>query len=294
MDSTKDIMVYEDRLRNISDIKELIEIGEDILRESTELDSIAIFDVVDKGAKLYSSKFDKFVDIDYEKYAIILESYYTKRIHHIRDATTSFLYDNDIDNIFNIDIDEIMVIPIIGDEEEILSIIYLASEKSMNISIDQIAPIIKSISNKLSILHRDKLSIDSTINILLVDDSFIILKYLTSILKRYDIKIHTAICGADAISQFESNRIDMILIEEILGAGGRSGHQTIDDIRKIETDREQDPIPILGITSDTSKESRDRLLNSGANFVLYKPIEPNEVITALQQFIILESRDMTT
>ncbi len=288
MNTTNDIIDYEDRLRDISEIEEFVEISEDILRESTGLDSIAILNIVDEGDRLCSCKFDKFIDIDYKRYAIILECYYTKRVHHIRDVTTSFLYDSDIDNIFDIDIDEVMVIPITDEAGDRLSIIYLASENSMDISIDQIVPVVKSISNKLSMIHRDKLLIDSTINMLLVDNSFIMLKYLSSILKRYDIKIHTAICGVDAINQFESNRIDIILIEEILGIEGRSGNQTIDDIRKIEIDRGQDPIPILGITSDTSRDSRERLLNSGANSILYKPIEPDEAISTIKQFTVLK------
>ncbi len=288
MNTTNDIIDYEDRLRDISEIEEFVEISEDILRESTGLDSIAILNIVDEGDRLCSCKFDKFIDIDYKRYAIILECYYTKRVHHIRDVTTSFLYDSDIDNIFDIDIDEVMVIPITDEAGDRLSIIYLASENSMDISIDQIVLVVKSISNKLSMIHRDKLLIDSTINMLLVDNSFIMLKYLSSVFKRYDIKIHTAICGIDAINQFESSRIDMILIEEILGAEGRSGHQTIDDIRKIEIDRGQDPIPILGITSDTSRDSRERLLNSGANSILYKPIEPDEAISTIKQFTVLK------
>ncbi len=76
---------------------------------------------------------------------------------------------------------------------------------------------------------------------------------------------------------------DIIFIDEVMV--GMNGHQTIEEIRKIENEQELEPIPICGLTSDTTKETKEALLEAGANKVLYKPIQVQDIIGFVEEFV---------
>jgi len=93
--------------------------------------------------------------------------------------------------------------------------------------------------------------------------------------------------GMEALRLYETiENIDIIFMDEIMH-GGISGHETIERIRSIEADTKKTRIPIIALTSDTSKDTRQLLLASGCDRVLYKPIDQEHIINTISQLIVL-------
>lgn len=97
--------------------------------------------------------------------------------------------------------------------------------------------------------------------------------------------IESVQCGLQAIEIFKHKHIDIIFMDETMV--GMKGHQAIQKIRKIENERKLKPIPIFGLTSDTTKEAREVLLESGANKVLYKPIQIHDAVGSIKEFMTI-------
>jgi len=270
---------------NILEFKEEIYTFEKYISQLIDIDTI-IYIYNKKDNNLYSNTFNIKLNLNPNSIGIINECFYTEKIHTIYDITNSFLYDKKIDNPLNIDIKDIMTIPIFDNSNQILGIIYIASKikNKFNNIYQKIEHLIDGIS--ISIYNNNKLSlIEYKPTILLIDDSFIIVKFIYSILQKYNFNIITATNGIDGINKFQNQKIDLIFIDDTMI--GLSGSQTIKKIRNIEEKRRQDPIPIFGITSDTTKEVKDKILKSGANMVLYKPLTKNDIIKSMKLFMFL-------
>ncbi len=78
----------------------------------------------------------------------------------------------------------------------------------------------------------------------------------------------------------------MVFIDEMIQDIG--GDKVIEAIRQIEIEKRFDSIPIFAITNDISHKIKNRLLELGANIVLYKPIERDDIIKAIEEFRILK------
>lgn len=131
--------------------------------------------------------------------------------------------------------------------------------------------------------YKDELPIETKVlNLLIIDDSIIILKYLSAILKKYNINIITAQSGLEAIERFRHEDIDFIFMDQIMV--GMLGHEVINRIREIEKKDKLKPVPIVALTSDTVKETKNVLLGNGANLVLHKPIRAEDIVKAIERF----------
>jgi len=224
--------------------------------------------------------------------SIILECYYTKKPHIIKNIQRSFLYNSDIDNLINSNsLNDVLVIPILDNLNHIVAIIWVATKKTNHKkfeekdikNIDRISLLIKnSIVSNSDNKNIFKKTTDNKLNILAVDDDIIILKYLKTVLKYFDCNLITVFSGIEAIERFKHKNIDIIFIDEIMH-GGMNGHQAIAKIREIEKKKNLQKIPIFSLTSDTSKEIREKILLSGATKVLYKPINKKEIIKVISE-----------
>jgi CheY-like chemotaxis protein len=272
---------YISEFEDVKDIDNAIVLCENIIKDITELDNIVVF--VNRDDILYSPSLDIEFSVLNNINGIVIEAFMTKRVHTIEEATNSFLYNKNIDNILDVKIDNITVIPITNKDGSILAIVEVYFDNDNYL--EDIKIFISLIEETLrDIYNKEPKNIEFKPKVLLVDDSYIMLKFLSSILKKYDIDIVTARSAIEAIGKFKYDDISVIFMDDIMI--GMSGHEAIEKIREIEIESNRDPIPIFGITSDTTKEAQEKFISSGANLVLYKPIEQTKVIDAMKFFMI--------
>jgi CheY-like chemotaxis protein len=286
-DLKKLFLSHKENIGNYNSSKDRILIYENIVKDITST-QYAFIILINMDNSFYIPTIDKTLIIDSNiDGGIIVECYETKEQHLVHNVRRSFLYRSYLDSFIDIKLQDILTIPIINNNN-MIGMIWVATEIGNNRSFNQ-----KDIEylNTLSHLIRTKISSEENnmLNILLVDDSPIILRFIEIILKSYDVKITTALNATDSIEIFKLDKsIDIIFIDERMEA--LKGHQAIEIIRKIEIEESRDPIPIFGITSDTTLEVKERLLKAGASLVLHKPIDASEIIDAIKKFGILNKK----
>ena len=289
------------KLEQIELLSDAISIYEDALRDMTSQENSYLL-LVDSNYNLTYPLKDIEIPMSEERGGILYECYDTKNAHIITNARRSFLYRKDIDNFFDLKVRDILVVPII-DDKNLIAIHWIATigknqkpfiEKDIEY-LEKLSSLIKpyilsqkilpKTTNKKIVIKEKEIS---TINILAVDDSPVILRFIELVLKNYNIQIFPALSGHDAIESFKKNRIDIIFMDEIMA--GINGHEAVEAIRKIELAKNHDPIPIFGLTSDTSTTTKNILMNSGMTMVLYKPIKAKEIVEAIKKFEPLKEK----
>jgi len=285
---------YKSRIVGSTSTNDTISIYEDIVKEIA-LSRYAFIILVNHRDSFFIPSLNKSISIESEiDGGILFECYDTKHYHHITNARRSFLYRSNVDNFLDVKLKDVVVIPIKEREDNsVIGIIWLASEIGSDNSFTQkdieYITVIADLVSKKILVKDDKSS--NIVNILLVDDSPIILRFIEIILtNNYNINILTALNAEDGIEIFRQNSIDIIFIDERMD--GIKGHQAIKSIRDIEIENSMDSIPIFGITSDTTKEVKEKLLNAGASLVLHKPIDAQKIVKAIKEFRILERREV--
>lgn len=101
----------------------------------------------------------------------------------------------------------------------------------------------------LPILH-----INTSLNILVVDDNVILTRMMKQILIKMKHNVTVKSNGQDAIEEFKKNRYSIVFLDILLPI--KNGIQVTKEIREFEKEfrTEEDPVPIIGISGDTSKE----------------------------------------
>jgi len=116
--------------------------------------------------------------------------------------------------------------------------------------------------------------------ILIVDDSKSIRKLLSVVLKNGKHVIIEAGDGNEALEKARNERPDLILLDVII-----PGKDGIRVCREIKADKRTKDIPVIVITSDTSDETRQKAISSGAAAFITKPFEPKEIREAVKKLL---------
>ena len=303
------IKKYNDKLRKKNDMIAQILILEDIIRELIGIENITI--ALIGNAKMDIPTQSRSVPLDFEHGGILQEPYHTKVSHSIKNARMASVYRKNIDNPSNKKIKDVLSIPISDKQDNVYMVIQLASDKEYDktfssadtdliMELFEKSDFEKIISEskeeeKTQTLESEKeLIITSkstgtnsvnlkTINILVIDDSYIILKYFTSILKKYKANTIIADTAKEAIKIFKQKKIDFIFIDEFMPS--MLGHEAIKLIRNIEKEKEFKSIPIIAVTSDTISETKKKMIDAGATEVVCKPLYEKQLIEIIQKYI---------
>lgn len=114
--------------------------------------------------------------------------------------------------------------------------------------------------------------------ILLVDDSPVNREVGTGLLEMSGYSVETANNGHDAIQLLERNEYDVVLMDlEMPELDGLSATRRIRDRERTTFSR----IPIIAMTAHAIDEVRDQCVAAGMDGYLTKPIQPQELFTAL-------------
>lgn len=117
------------------------------------------------------------------------------------------------------------------------------------------------------------------LNILLVEDNLLNQKLICLTLSKYGFQIDLAENGAKALTKFESNDYDLILMDIMMPV--MDGLETTRQIRASEGTIKQ-RTPIIGLTANTMDSDRHRCLEAGMDEYLVKPFDVSEFFRVLE------------
>jgi len=261
---------------------------EELLTQTTGIKDIFI--LVADNNKLDIITQSRSIPIDKDDYiaSLILESYHTQIIRNIVNVKKSFLYRKSIDNLIEENIQNLLIIPIVN-KDKTLALIWMATKDNSEILLPKqniINDIILLLSNpkeEKNIIEEQK-NLNSRITILLADNNPLIIKFIQSSLKELDLNIIKVSSGKEAVEKFRMVKdISLIFIEEVM-PNGIYGHKAIQEIRDIEKKNNLEPIIIIALTSDATKRTFEKLMESNVNRVLYKPIKCKEILEIVEYF----------
>jgi CheY-like chemotaxis protein/signal transduction histidine kinase/HAMP domain-containing protein len=116
---------------------------------------------------------------------------------------------------------------------------------------------------------------------LLVDDDPRNVFALSSALERRGMKVLTATTGAEAIEIMEETPSLAIVLMDIM-MPEMDGYQTIEKIRQNEAYRR---LPIIALTAKAMKGDREKCLQAGASDYLAKPVNTEQLLSALRMWL---------
>ncbi len=116
------------------------------------------------------------------------------------------------------------------------------------------------------------------LQVLLVDDDRDTLQVLTALLTESMAKVQTACSAAEALEVLGRSRADVLVLD--LGMPHEDGYSLIRKIRASEA-RGGRQTPAVALTARVRVEDRAQALAAGFDLFVPKPVEPNELITAI-------------
>lgn len=119
-------------------------------------------------------------------------------------------------------------------------------------------------------------------NILVVDDSLSVRKYLSTLLQSKNFNVFTATNGAEALDLINSNSIDMIITD--LEMPVLHGYELI---AKLKTSEKHKNIPIIVLTSRGGEKHQEKALDLGVKDYLIKPFDEESLLQTLNKHFAL-------
>ncbi|HEY0005678.1 MAG TPA: ATP-binding protein [Pyrinomonadaceae bacterium] len=116
------------------------------------------------------------------------------------------------------------------------------------------------------------------VRVLLVDDDPDILQVLTTVLTDQKAKVEAASSAAEALELLQWYEPDVLVSD--LAMPERDGYALISEVRAMEAASGKQ-IPAVALTAYVRVEDRAHALNAGFNMFVPKPVEPDELITAI-------------
>jgi signal transduction histidine kinase/ActR/RegA family two-component response regulator len=116
------------------------------------------------------------------------------------------------------------------------------------------------------------------VQVLLVDDDRDSLHLITVMLTEHRAKVQAAASVAEALEVLQWYRPDVLVSD--LAMPGEDGYSLISQVRELEAENSR-RIPAVALTAFVRVEDRARALSAGFNVFVPKPIEPDELITAI-------------
>jgi len=117
--------------------------------------------------------------------------------------------------------------------------------------------------------------------VLLVDDDARNVFALSSVLERRGMKVLTATTGLEAIQLIEATpQLALVLMDIMMP--GMDGYQAISAIRKNPKHRR---LPIIALTAKAMKGDREKCLDAGASDYLAKPVDTEQLLSTLRNWL---------
>lgn len=121
------------------------------------------------------------------------------------------------------------------------------------------------------------------LRVLLVDDDLDSLQFLNVMLTEYGADVHAAASVAEGLEAAQWYKPDVLVSD--LAVPGEDGYSLIARMKALETLTGK-PIPTVALTAYVRVEDRARALAAGFNMFVPKPVQPNELITAIANLAV--------
>jgi CheY-like chemotaxis protein len=120
---------------------------------------------------------------------------------------------------------------------------------------------------------------ESTPRILLVEDSWENVAYVTALLEGLDCVVDTATNGRQAMVLFESTKYAVVLMDCQMPV--MDGFEATRLLRETEATQAWQPALVVALTANASTGVKDRCLSCGMDAVIIKPFTPESLLEAL-------------
>jgi CheY-like chemotaxis protein len=124
-----------------------------------------------------------------------------------------------------------------------------------------------------SFVNENKVStLDSLkgVRVLVAEDSVVNMTITRKFLQRWDVVIHEAVNGQEAVNLFKQNEYDLVLID--LDMPIMDGYEALTEIRKL-----NNTIPAIAFTAAVLPHMKEYLTGKGFNDFLQKPFRPEDL-----------------
>jgi len=130
----------------------------------------------------------------------------------------------------------------------------------------------------------------SHLSILIVDDNHINLHLANSILKGWQVKTYTATNGLEAVSLCNQIKFDLIFMD--LHMPEMDGIDATISIRSKPS--ENSDTSIIALTANAMPEEREKIIASGMNDILIKPVSEHQIYQTISQYCDVDSHAETS
>jgi len=124
----------------------------------------------------------------------------------------------------------------------------------------------------------------SNINIMVVDDNDVNLRLAEIILHKHKARVTTARSGAQALDYASMNSFDLIFMD--LHMPGIDGYEATKKIREVTPGKQ--PV-IIALTANALPQEKDKVMQSGMNGILIKPVSDAILQKVIKQWVLKES-----
>ncbi len=120
-----------------------------------------------------------------------------------------------------------------------------------------------------------------SLKILLVEDNMLNQKFAKVTLSQQGHFLDIAENGKVAVEKFKAETYDLILMDIQMPI--MNGIEATEKIRRIEKEKNLEPIKIIAITAFALDNNRDKCINAGMDNFLAKPFKPNQLIRMIDE-----------
>lgn len=118
--------------------------------------------------------------------------------------------------------------------------------------------------------------------VLAVDDNSTNIKVIQGILTMYQIRVETAMSGMECLEKVENNHYHLILMDQMMPI--MDGIETTKKIREM-PNKEKRNTPIIALTANAIRGSREMFLENGFNDYISKPMDINLLERILKHYL---------
>jgi len=111
------------------------------------------------------------------------------------------------------------------------------------------------------------------LRVLVVDDNVINRMMVKLLLKKYDVTVTEAESGPECLNAVERDEINVILMDHMM-----PGMDGVETTRRLRLAQGPDELPIFAFTATSFEEVENAFLAAGANAVLHKPVNREELM----------------
>lgn len=123
--------------------------------------------------------------------------------------------------------------------------------------------------------------------VLAVDDNKVGLRVIGELLKQYGIIADTVTSGQDALNFIVRKKYDLVFMDYLMPE--MNGKETTAKIRELDNCSFEE-LPIVALTADADRATKDELLECGMNDYLSKPVSSDDLKKIINKYVPLDMR----